>query len=433
MMKRVVINLALCIASILAAIGGTEFALRYTTYGVPPQELHSSTFFPRFYHKADPINGHDIAPNFPETELKVRDYFVTYGTYYTVSSNELGCRDEPVKGEAPYILLLGDSFAWGQVPFEHGFGTLVEHFLGVRVLKCGVSGYGTRHERHKLERAVEQVGSPRAIIAAYFVENDLTDDYLYPKFTVLDGYLLLRAELPGSQSHERQIRTDEELLEKLQQYLGHHEDTLILDVKSFMTKHSRVYNLIRNSSGLRQVAFTLGLADPPPRMHREYMVAPVFHPLEDFAWLEQAWNLHLVNLQQLKQTAEIHNARLLFVIIPTKEQVYEYLRPATKGMDWEYPNRRLREFFEKEKISYLDLLPQLRKYANTRAKSELDPREDLYWPQDGHFNIKGNRLTALLISRYMLEQSFIDVADRSRQLSDVNKALNEIGKPSLDM
>ena len=83
-----------------------------------------------------------------------------------------------------YILLLGDSMTWAYVPFEQAFGTLVERLIGVRVLKCGVPGYGPRHERHKLEQVVNQVGRPRVIIVQYFVGNDLTDDYVYPHATV---------------------------------------------------------------------------------------------------------------------------------------------------------------------------------------------------------------------------------------------------------
>jgi hypothetical protein len=423
-MKQVMINFALCMTSVLVAIGGAELALRYTTYGVPPQ---GAPFFPRYYHRADPISGHDITPNFPATELRFRDYFVTFGSYYTVASNELGCRDERVKGEEPYILLVGDSFAWAQVPFEHAFGTVIQNLIGVRVMKCGVSGYGTRHELHKLEQVVNQVGHPRTIIVAYFIENDLTDDYLYPGKTVLDGYLLSRANVPDSQTNGQRTRTDEELREELQRYLEHHEETFVFNVKSFMTKHSRVYTLLRNTRSLRQVAFTFGLADPPPPSH--YEAAPIFHPLDDFVWLRQAWQLHMDNLRELKQAAESHNARLLLVIIPTKEQVYEYLRPSAEGIDWEYPNRRLKEFFEKEEISFLDLLPELKTYASTQPKVELDRREDLYWPHDSHLNIKGNRLTALLIGRHMLEQSFVDVFDKSGQLSDINQSLSGIGNP----
>jgi hypothetical protein len=102
-------------------------------------------------------------------------------------------------------------------------------------------------------------------------------------------------------------------------------------------------------------------------------------------------------------------------------------------MDWEYPNRRLREFFEKEEILFLDLLPELRKYADPKAKLELDSREDFYWPSDGHFNVKGNRLAALIMSRHILERAFIDVLDKGRQLSEVNRLLDEIGKHSRGM
>jgi hypothetical protein len=102
-------------------------------------------------------------------------------------------------------------------------------------------------------------------------------------------------------------------------------------------------------------------------------------------------------------------------------------------MDWEYPNRRLREFFEREGIIFLDLLPELKKYAVPKAKLELDPREDFYWPHDGHFNVKGNRLAALLISRHILERAFIDVLDKGGKLSDINQLLSDVDKPSPGM
>jgi hypothetical protein len=88
-------------------------------------------------------------------------------------------------------------------------------------------------------------------------------------------------------------------------------------------------------------------------------------------------------------------------------------------VNWDYPNARLRQFFEKEAISFLDLLPEFRKYTNLQPKPSLSPREDLYWPHDYHLNVRGNQLAALLISRFMLEKSFLEVPDRDKRSSDV--------------
>jgi hypothetical protein len=125
----------------------------------------------------------------------------------------------------------------------------------------------------------------------------------------------------------------------------------------------------------------------------------------------------------LKQSADEMNAKLLVVIIPTREQVYEYLRPSGGLLDWEYPNRRLNEYFEKEGISVFDLLPEFRSYANPKPKLSLDPVKDLYWSQDYHLNIKGNQLAGLLISRYLLEQTFLEAHNKTKRLSNIKDLL----------
>ena len=54
----------------------------------------------------------------------------------------------------------------------------------------------------------------------------------------------------------------------------------------------------------------------------------------------------------------------------------------------------------------------------------LDAREDLFWPEDGHLNVKGNRLLGLLISRYVLEQPFLQLQDKDKRLSDIKQLLS---------
>ena len=421
---RGMVNLAVCMASILVGIGVEELALRATAYG---RQFHQevSYFFPRFYYRPDSINGYDIAPNFPSTELKHHDYFVAFGTYYTVSSNELGCRDERMENEARYILLLGDSMTWAYVPFEQTFGRLVERLSGVRVLKCGVPGYGPQHERHKLEQVVNQVGRPRVIIVQYFIGNDLTDDYVYPGSTVLDGYLVPKIALLNKSKGERTTYTDEDLTEQVKQRLPKQPTTFLSRSKDFLSQHLLVYNMLRNSSSLRKVAFGLGLSDAPPLQSSvTETVEPIFHSMGEYPWLRDHWTFHLDKLGRLKQAADKHNATLLMVITPTADQIYEYLRPESQTLDSEYPNRRLKEYFERTGIRYLDLLPELRRYANLQPKPALDGREDLYFPHDRHLNVKGNRLAGLLISRHLLEQSFVDVPDKSRRLSDIHQQLS---------
>jgi hypothetical protein len=430
MMRRRFLNFALCLVSVLVTIVGVEILLRATAYGQKHFQWRSHGF-PQFYHCPDLINGFDICPNFPTTEFNFPDYIEMYGMSYTVSSNEVGCRDRRMDRETPYVLLLGDSFTWADVPLESAFGSLVENLIGVRVLKCGVSGYGTRQELNKLEQVVKQVGPPSVIVVGYFVGNDLIDDFLFPQYTVVGGYVLGKMGLAGrnAASGERWIRTEEELKEEMAKRFPREAASPISNAKDFLVKHSFVYNLLRSETGLRQVAFRLGLADPPPAssaaQRPENEAFHPFHPIEEAMWLRQSWKLHLDNMKQLKRAADKHNAKLLMVIIPTVEQVYEYRRPSgTESLNWEYPNSRLREFFGKEGISYLDLLPEFRRYANLQPKTVLDARGDLYWPRDIHLNVKGNQLAAFLISRYMLEEFPQELPNKDKGLFDVTQLLS---------
>lgn len=106
---------------------------------------------------------------------------------------------------------------------------------------------------------------------------------------------------------------------------------------------------------------------------------------EKYPWIDTAWKDHLMNLKDIKISADIMGAKLLVVIIPTKEQVYTCLRPLLlKDVDWDYANKRLSAFFEKEKISCLDLTPLFRDYANQEPRRRLDSEKDLYWRNDNH-------------------------------------------------
>ena len=89
-----------------------------------------------------------------------------------------------------YLLLVGDSFTHSYAPFPDKWGTQIEKLLHYRVLKCGVTGYGTKQELLKASEIIAKVHhQPRLIIVGYFW-NDLSDDYSFPSLTVIDGFLV---------------------------------------------------------------------------------------------------------------------------------------------------------------------------------------------------------------------------------------------------
>ena len=131
------------------------------------------------------MKGFDIKPNVKGIPLSVDNR-----VEYRIWSNELGCFDEPYHGEKNYILLVGDSFTHAYAPFPDKWGTRIEKLLHYRVLKGGVTGYGTYQELLKAKEIIAKVKNrPQLIIVGYFW-NDLSDDYSFPDLTVVDGFLV---------------------------------------------------------------------------------------------------------------------------------------------------------------------------------------------------------------------------------------------------
>jgi hypothetical protein len=105
----------------------------------------------------------------------------------------------------------------------------------------------------------------------------------------------------------------------------------------------------------------------------------------------------------MKKTADRIGSNLLFILIPQSYQIYGFLRPPYRDVDWDLANKKLKDFFERENINFLDLTPAFREYADHRPRKHLDPQKDLYFEEDGHWTLKGNRLAGLLVVDYLLK------------------------------
>jgi hypothetical protein len=417
---RATANLTLVVAGLIAGLFLAELGCRLAGY-TTPLVTHGHGMAPQFYYKADPINGHDINEKFSGGGFQLPDYIRVHGTPFTVSSNSLGCRDSPLEQGADYVLLIGDSFTWGYVPLEQTWGAILQQRIGVRAMNCGVGGYGPRQERRKLEGVVGRVGRPRLVVVGYYPGNNLTDDYLNPARTVIDGYMLMKVTLSDRERGDRRVISDEQLQTQLKSFLEPKPVGFIAGWKDLLLEHSALYTPLRESHALRRMASTFGLADPP---------RPVldglepFLPVGSYPWLDKAWEEHLANLRELKSAADSFGANLLVIILPHGQQGYESLRPPVTHLDWEYPNKRLAKFFEEENIAFVDLLEEFRRYARRNGKSRVSHHEDLFWRNDGHPNIEGNSLAGLLISRHLLKHSLLELPDRDERLSDVEQLLS---------
>ncbi|MGI9382331.1 MAG: hypothetical protein ACR2PO_04195 [Methyloligellaceae bacterium] len=180
-----------------------DLALRLTPLDEARRPEHG---VPKGYYVAHPKLGVTLARNFPPS------WFAYRGPGHTVYTNALGCFDAPLRlgsGE-PYILAIGDSFTWGYAPLETNWTSLIERETGIRVLKCGVTGTGTRYQLQRLKRLIAELPHAPALVLQLYDTTDFNDDFTFPSTAVADG-LRVRSwsrvrladgtrDLPASQS-----------------------------------------------------------------------------------------------------------------------------------------------------------------------------------------------------------------------------------------
>ena len=166
---RIFLQTCVVIVSLFVTLACFDVALHYTRY----KDLIAEYAFPMNYYTTIPGVGRDIKPNQPITLVPFFDY-----PYYTWA-NEIGCFDTSIKDlkpGMPFIYLAGDSFTWGFAPFEDKWGTIMQSELSMRILKCGVPGYGTHLELLKTKYDLAKFPTPPKLIIVGYFDNDPFDD-----------------------------------------------------------------------------------------------------------------------------------------------------------------------------------------------------------------------------------------------------------------
>lgn len=411
------INLSLLFLSIILILLVTETVLRFTKQKTLLSEFEEKI---RNYYRADKINGFDISKNFPNILLAFRQYS------FSVWSNELGCFDKPYKCEKNYILLVGDSFTWGHTPFENKWGNVIENYLEYRVLKCGVSGYGTKQEYFKIKKVIEQIKKlPKLIIVGYFIGNDFTDDVLFPNYTVVEGYVVRKNLLVDwhaggvplvakikSKSTTQLKREVENWIKYGNPQFSEKNKLKIISAKfqRWLSKHSIIYCYLKKLL-LRWKIWEATLATPESELNFNSQ------EIKKLKWLKKAWKNHLENFKKIKHLADKNNSKLLVVIIPwNPNEIFKtYL---------------LTKFFKKERINYINLCPLFIQYVNKNKNypsKEMWPFKNsyFYWEDDAHWNINGNKLAGLLVSRHILKNNLVKSIDTEKKLRKIESDLTK--------
>ncbi len=404
MKKGWVFNSILFIAAILLSLCIGEWMCRFFRL----KEIVSPPVYTPGYLVADAQNGYDLARSFPSGLLRFAD------SDEKIWTNELSCFDRPYEGEKDYIVLAGDSFAWGYVSFDEKFGTLLGGILSRRVIQCGVPGYGTKQELIKVQRTISEIKNPPSlIILCYFSENDFTDDCRFPARTVFDGQLFDINVMSdnGIVMYDNAPAVLEQKAATIRRFgMIYTPHGFFSREKALLRHESQLYHAV---GGLFSRLF--------PRYKSEKIENTNdrrFYCSErraKYPWVQKAYEEHLQNLKGFQVLADRYGARLLVVLIPSKYMIYPALTKGTSNSCLKESIAQLKAFMGSQGIAYLDLKEKMIGYVDAPLKRTLNSKKDLYWKYDWHFSPRGNRLVAACIAEEILKKRFLAGANQAQE------------------
>ena len=280
---------------------------------------------------------------------------------YDFHLNSRGFKDvefNPQRSAGMYrILGLGDSFAYGAVPYQHTYLTLLEENLNkggrkAEVLNMGIPGLGPRDYLALLVNEGLEL-KPDMVLVSFFVGNDFVEAGQRPLYTysyVASFIYYLIVARKGFQGNVIYSAGYDD-------HAPSFTDTAFLEIES---NRSEIYRK-------QNVAF-----------ESDFLAARGY-------------------LTEIKRICDERQIKLAVVLIPDEVQVNHTLQSKvvqTKAVDplnfdFTLPNRLLASKLKQQNIQVIDLLDSF---------GEAATRTILYKPNDTHWNIAGNKLAGELIA-----------------------------------
>lgn len=138
------------------------------------------------------------------------------------------------------------------------------------------------------------------------------------------------------------------------------------------------------------------------------------------------------DITSFKEYSDSIGSKLLFVLIPERVQVYDFLRAKYQKefpeIDFEMPQKIMRDFLVNNSIDHIDLLPLFRLYADQKPRKFLDAQKDLYYRRDPHWSRNGHKLAGLLVSKHITEMGIIELQNKKNVLLKIEAELQEFNK-----
>ncbi|MDJ1181926.1 SGNH/GDSL hydrolase family protein [Roseofilum casamattae] len=323
---------------LLISLGLTEVLFRCYNFFQPSFIFHDSSY-----------NRFRGQPRAPEYDFRL---------------NSQGFKDVEFKPEkdpeVKRILGLGDSFAYGVVPYEYNYYTRLEEKLRQRdrnleIINMGIPNLAPKDYLALLVAEGLPLKPDKAIVS-FFIGNDLENSqrsiwsYSYA-ISFLKFLLDLRNSYEGTIIHGGLEYQDELPTLSDERFL----QMQVSRSKIFAVENEEIPERVRGA-----VAY----------------------------------------LKEMKELCDRQGIDLFVVLIPDELQVNPELQARVinsleipvQQLDLSLPNQYLEEELVQAEINFLDLLPYFQGYSEMKV---------LYKPNDSHWNIAGNELAAELIFQYL--------------------------------
>jgi hypothetical protein len=330
-----------------------------------------------------------------EVSLRVYNYFNPAFVFYSNSYNRFrgkpyaddysdfklnsrGFKDKEFteKKENVYrIIGIGDSFTFGVVPYKYNYLTklnsqLRQNNYNIEVLNMGIPSLGPIEYLSLFVREGLEL-KPNMLLLTFYIGNDFTDcakriniiEYSYIA-SIVNYLIALGTKYEGNANINLREYYDDKPTIKKEEYL------------KVMGKRSSMY--IKGDKA--------------------------FIELVDSA---------LYYLSSINDICKKQHIEFIVVIAPDEFQINEVLQkevveafyPKFNKEKWDItlPNKMLTDRLEKLGIKYIDLYPYFREKSGER----------LYKPNDTHWNIAGNQLSANIIQEHILSD-VIKFTEKSR-------------------
>lgn len=293
---------------------------------------------------------------------------------YDFFLNSRGFKDIEFKQEKEpgtyRILALGDSFAFGVVPYQHNYLTLLEQRLNgsgvsAEVINMGIPSIGPQ-DYLSLFANEGLALQPDMVVVSFFVGNDFTETMRW------------RTKL-------------------------HEFSDVVALIKFFIDLNGKFTGKVIHGQASYDDAAAYFTDESYLQIEKErswmYMKQSPFRK----AFADKAFADSVGYLVRIKELCDRRKVGLRVVVIPDELQVNPALQAKvikslninSDEFDFTLPNRFLNEQFQVNRIDHLDLLP---------AFSSASVQVNLYKTNDTHWNIAGNKLAADLLVKYLSGQ-----------------------------